>query len=214
MAGRPPLRFKRRDTSTQGNVNQLLGRNIRGEIAYRAARLIAEGGVTDLATAKRKAARQMAVTKAGFLPDDDEVDAALRAYQSIFQVDSQPQECRALRHIAVDAMRWLDRFSPWLIGSVMTGTANRYSPIEFEIVTDEAKRLEMFFVNLGMPFATKVRVAHSSALYRISVYEITFQEVQIVIATYPTHAARAGRLQSGNLKRACAQLTDVEALAA
>ena len=52
--------------------------NLRQHIAYLAARLMAEDGVADYATAKNKAARQAGLADLNLLPDNSEIDAALR----------------------------------------------------------------------------------------------------------------------------------------
>jgi hypothetical protein len=193
-------------------------RSVRCEIAYRAARLIAEDGLTDFAAAKQKAARQMGVSEKGVLPDNHEIEAALKTYQSLFQRDTQPQECRALREVALNVMGRLDRFSPWLVGSVLTGSANRFSQIELEIVAEDAKQLEMFFLNEGIPFETRVlrapRVRAGDGIDDISVYELSVMEISVVISFYPKHAIRAARRPRGSLTHERAQLNDVALLLA
>ena len=191
-------------------------RGLREEIAYRAARLIAEDGIIDFGAAKRKAARQLGITTPGLLPDNHELEAALRAQQAIFQSISQPAECAALRKVAVEVMRWLDRFSPWLVGAVLSGTANHFSPVELEIVAEDAKQLEMFFLNEGTRFETRIMLVEPvqpiAARKSISIFEISFREFPVVIAQYPSHAMRVAHYPRGSLKRARAQLADVEAL--
>lgn len=217
--------MKRRNRSPRkdhGDHAEAPRRNVRSEIAALAARLIAEDGITDFATAKQKAARQLGVTDQAALPDNVEVDAALKSHQALFQCDSQPLECRTLRQIAIEVMRGLDRFSPWLVGAVLTGSANRFSPIELEIVADDAKQLEMFFFNICTPFDTRIKRASqltrghttNDSANDISIYEISFKEIPILIAFYPNHAVRAAHHPSGSLKHARAQLADVEALLA
>ena len=191
-------------------------RGLREEIAYRAARLIAEDGMIDFGAAKRKAARQLGITTPGLLPDNHELEAALRAQQAIFQSMSQPAECAALRKIAVDVMRWLHRYSPWLVGAVLSGSANHFSPIELEIVADDAKQLEMFFINAGKQFETRTMIVdqmqENAPRHSISIYEISFQEFPVVIALYPHHTMRVAHHPRDCLKRARAQLAGVEAL--
>ena len=213
--------MKRRNRSSHGNHGgraEPPHRNVRREIAYLAARLIAEDGITDFAAAKQKAARQMGVTDQGLLPDNVEVEAALKSHQALFQTDSQPQQCLALRQIAIEVMRGLDRFSPWLVGAVLTGSANRFSPIELDIVAADAKQLEMFFFNIGTPFDMRIKRAsqarRADTSNDISIYEISFKEIPILIAFYPNHAVRAAHHPRGSQKHARAQLADVEALLA
>lgn len=210
--------LRRRRSDIDPTVEQPLPRGLRGEIAYLAARFIAEDGMCDFAAAKQKAARQLGVTMHGFIPDNHELDAALRSYQSIFQSNSQPVECHILRQIAADVMRWLDRFSPWLVGAVLSGSANRFSRIELEFVADDAKQLEMFFYNEGVHFETRISRANrkktNSTHDEISIYEISFNESPVRITFYPHHAMRAARKRRESLDHARAKLADVETLIA
>ena len=198
--------------------SQSMHRDLTGEIAYLAARLIAEDGMTNFGAAKQKAARQMGIAERGLLPDDHEIESALKSHRAIFQNDSQSQECHALRQAAVDVMRWLNRFSPWLVGGVLSGSANRFSRVELEIVTDDTKRLEMFLFNEGTAFETRIeRAIHMRPNHTrndIVIYEISFNEFPITIACYRDHALRSALRPRESLKHARAQLMDVEVLLA
>src|SRR5213083_103144 len=90
--------------------------DMRARIAAAAARLMAEDGIDDFALAKRKAARQLGAADTQSLPRNDEIEAELRAYRALYQADEHPQLINELRRIALDAMRALERFSPYQIG--------------------------------------------------------------------------------------------------
>ncbi len=66
----------------------------RSRIAHLAARIIAEDGVEDYATAKRKAARQAGVADTRQLPTNEEVEAALRTHHSLYGGDVHAQRVR------------------------------------------------------------------------------------------------------------------------
>ena len=121
--------------------------NLRRHIAYLAARLMAEDGVADYATAKNKAARQAGLADANLLPDNSEIEAALREYQGLYQKDEQPAHLRHLREIAVKVMREFETFRPALVGSVLSGTAGQYSDVNLQLFTDDPKALTMFLLN-------------------------------------------------------------------
>src|SRR5262252_510204 len=121
--------------------------NLRRHIAYLAARLMAEDGVADFATAKQKAARQAGLADANLLPDNSEIEDALREYQGLYQKDEQPAHLRRLREVAVKVMREFDEFRPALVGSVLSGTAGQFSDVNLQLFTDDAKVLTMFLVN-------------------------------------------------------------------
>ena len=76
--------------------------NLRLHIAYLAARMIAEDGVADYASAKQKAARQAGLSDANLLPDNSEIEAALREYQGLYQSEDQPAPTHAPRHDGAD----------------------------------------------------------------------------------------------------------------
>ena len=61
--------------------------NLRLHIAYLAARLMAEDGGLDYGSAKSKAARQAGLADTNLLPDNHEIEAALREYQGLYQKD-------------------------------------------------------------------------------------------------------------------------------
>jgi hypothetical protein len=129
--------------------------HLRRTIAGTAARLMAENGITDYATAKRKAARTLGASKDAALPTNDEVEAELRAWQAIFQEDEQPDRLYALRQTALAAMHLLDEFKPRLTGAVLDGTAGRYSPIHLHIFADSSKDVEIWLLAHGLSFETR-----------------------------------------------------------
>ena len=61
------------------------------EIAETAARLIVEEGL-EWGPAKRRAVRQLGLPQRTPLPDNDQVEAAVREYIELFCADTQPQE--------------------------------------------------------------------------------------------------------------------------
>lgn len=128
------------------------GRNFsRERIAQLAARLMAEDGIEDYALAKRKAARQAGVPELRQLPDNDEIDAALRLYRELYQKE-HPAQLRALRKIALEAMNDLARFDPHLTGSVLKGGAGKYADIQLQVFTDNAKTVEHYLLDCDVTF--------------------------------------------------------------
>lgn len=129
-------------------------RQMRELIAQTAARIIAEDGIQDYALAKRKAARQLGAADTHSLPSNSEVQQALRLHQELYQKDEQALRLRRLRTEALDAMHLLERFNPYLTGSVLTGTATRHSDINLQLFTDSAKEVELFLLNRNTPYET------------------------------------------------------------
>lgn len=128
--------------------------HLRRAIAGTAARLMAENGITDYATAKRKAARTLGAGKDAALPTNEEIETELRAWQTIFQEDEQDERVYTLRQTALTAMHLLDEFKPRLTGAVLDGTAGRYSPVHLQIVADSSKDVEIWLLAHGLSFKT------------------------------------------------------------
>ena len=123
----------------------------RERIAHLAARLMAEDGIEDYALAKRKAARQAGVPDARQMPDNEEVDAALKLYRELYQHE-HASSLRELRRLALDVMDELARFNPYLIGSVLRGSAGRYAGVHLQLFTDNAKSVEHYLLDRRIEF--------------------------------------------------------------
>ena len=119
----------------------------REQLAYLAARIMAQDGVQDFAVAKRKAARQAGMSDSTQLPDNREIEEALRTYQALYQSETQGEALLRLRRIALQAMELFARFNPYLIGPVLTGTAGEHSDIDLQLFTDSDKDVELFLLN-------------------------------------------------------------------
>jgi len=126
---------------------------IRSSIAAAAARIMAEDGIDDFALAKRKAARRLGVDEGQWLPANHEIEAELETYRAIYQADEHPERIRALREIALDAMRALERFNPYLTGAVLKGIAGRYAEIELQLFPDSTKEVEIYLLDRGIAYA-------------------------------------------------------------
>jgi hypothetical protein len=135
--------------------------NLRAEIAQLAARLIAVDGISDYRAAKRKAALQLGVKPDRFMPTNHEIEQAVSDYQRLFQGDRQPGELNALRRQAVEAMRFLDRFRPRLVGPVLAGTATRFSEIVLHVYCGAPEEIATFLEDRDIP------PAHTSRMVKI-----------------------------------------------
>lgn len=124
----------------------------RARIAGAAARLMAEDGISDYSTAKRKAVRLLGLPDNTQLPENAEVEAELRTYQRLFQDGEHEVRIAHLRRKAGELMAILERFNPYLTGSVLDGTAGRYAEIDIQLFTDSAKDVEIFLLNQGITY--------------------------------------------------------------
>jgi hypothetical protein len=116
------------------------------------ARLIAEHGLTDWNAAKRKACRQLGLPEREALPGNEEVEQALRDYNTLFRSDEQPARLQRQR---IDALRWMERLSQWnpvLTGAVAAGWATAHSEIRLELEAEDAKAVELSLINAGVVY--------------------------------------------------------------
>jgi hypothetical protein len=168
------------------------GRNDRrSRIAYLAARLMAEDGIEDFATAKRKAARQAGTPDTRELPTNDEVDAALKTYQSIYHREEHRSRLRELRERAVRAMRELAQFNPYLTGSVLNGNAGKYADINLQLFTDNEKAVELYLIDRGIAYkAAQNRLYAGEEMRTVPVYEVTDDSTVIELTVLTPHDLR------------------------
>jgi hypothetical protein len=130
---------------------------MRSHLAYLAARLMAEDGIQDFAQAKQKAARQAGVPDTHSLPDNREIEDALRTYRALYQQGEHQAVLTHLREQALHLMDLFEAFTPYLVGSVLTGTAGRYSDINLHLFCDSAKDVEIFLLNHNLAYETGLR---------------------------------------------------------
>lgn len=131
------------------NLHQL-----RQLIAQQAARMMAEDGISDFSYAKKKAGRQLGAIDNSVLPSNTEIEEELKLYNALFLSEEQPENLRDLRKNALFTMQLLERFNPYLTGSVLDGTAGLGSETHIHLFADSLKDLEMFLLNQDIPFET------------------------------------------------------------
>lgn len=123
-------------------------------ITQESARIMAEEGVKDFLVAKRKAANRLGVSNKALLPGNAEIEQALVEYQRLFKGEEQATQSRLLRESALEAMVFLARFRPRLVGAVLTGTASLHTGINLHLFADTAEDVMLFLMEHAVPFET------------------------------------------------------------
>ena len=128
---------------------------------------MAEDGIDDFALAKRKAARQLGAPETEALPAQrrGRSRAATPIARST-RPTSIPSCIAELRRIALDAMRAFERFSPYLTGPVLKGTAGPYAEIELQLFPESPKDVEIFLLDRRHPLLDARRRGASRATGR------------------------------------------------
>ncbi|HEX7370484.1 MAG TPA: hypothetical protein VF284_09440 [Rhodanobacteraceae bacterium] len=175
----------------EGRAHQL-----RRRVALEAARLISEHGIRDYQLAKRKAARHVGVSEEGYLPRNREIEEALREHQRLFRADEQSRALNTRREIARDAMRFLDRFEPRLVGAVLDGTADTHSPVSLHAFEDAPEHVATFLHDHGIAFETRARVVRldreRSAEFPVFLFDA--DGVAVDVTVFPRDALRQAPL--------------------
>jgi len=124
--------------------------NLRRALAQEAARIMAQHGIHDFLTAKRKAAQALGVTDASALPRNTEIEEALAEYQRLFDPGGHQQTLQEQRRAALHAMHWLSQFEPRLVGPVLTGTATAHADIQLHLFADRSENVMLQLMNQGI----------------------------------------------------------------
>jgi len=181
----------------------------RTRIAQTAARLIAEHGLSDWSLAKRKACRELGLPGDEALPGNEEIEQALRDYNSLFAAATQPASLRAQR---LDALRWMERLACWdpvLTGAVAAGWATEHSEVRLELEAEDAKAVELALINDGISYThAPTQAADAAPQLRI---ESPAATVRLVILSPQQRRNRPRRDRSGSTEDRL-NLRDLKAL--
>jgi hypothetical protein len=160
--------------------------HLRNHIASAAARIMAEDGIADYVTAKKKAARQLGVPDTEALPNNAEVETELRIYQSLYQNEELNDRVSELRQKAYQLMQMLPQFHPYLTGSVLDGTAGRFAEIDILLFADSAKEVEIFLLNRKLDY-NHVTPRHERAE---AVLQVAVDDAIANLVIYPVYDER------------------------
>src|ERR1700761_6832796 len=124
--------------------------NLRRARAQEAARIMAEHGIHDFLTAKRKAAQKLGVMDSASLPRNIEIEEALAEYQRLFDAGGHEQTLQEQRRAALHAMHWLSQFKPRLVGAVLSGTATAHADIQLHLFADRSETVMLQLIDRGI----------------------------------------------------------------
>jgi hypothetical protein len=165
--------------------------HLRTHIAQAAAKLIIEGGIQDYALAKRKAAHRLQATDAGQLPGNNEIEQEINAYQRLFRSSHHLLRLKELRWTAIRAMRFLTQFSPYLVGPVLRGSADKYSHVNLHLFAEPSEEVALFLFESGIPHESgerRLRVSTES-FKMYPTYTFVADDVPVELVVFP-HRAR------------------------
>jgi len=165
---------------------------VRERIAKEAARMMCEAGIRDFQLAKRKAVQRLRVSDQRLMPSNEQVESAVSEYQRLFRADRQPRHLAELRRTAIDAMRFLARFKPRLVGAVLSGTADEHSDVCLHLFADTAEEVRLFLLDNGIPHEHGERVMRlaSNETERLPTYRFMADDVPVELVVFAARARR------------------------
>ena len=169
---------------------------LRRHIATDAARIMAEEGVRDFQTAKRKAAARLGLPETRNLPGNDEVDSALQQHLRLFHGGRVAQSLRRLRELAAEAMRFLSRFEPRLVGPVLSGSVTGAAEIEIHLTADTPEEIGVWLQEHGIPYELTDRRLRfgGDRQEAFPAYRFTADDVPIELCVFDRRAVREAPL--------------------
>ncbi|HKK05041.1 MAG TPA: hypothetical protein VKA50_04260 [Gammaproteobacteria bacterium] len=169
---------------------------MRQSLAMEAARILAASGKRDYYAAKRKAAAHLGAHDTRNMPSNAEIEQALIEYQRIFHADTQPDQLRRLREVALEALDFFAEFSPRLVGPVLNGTADANTPVTLHLFSDTPEAVGLFLMHNRIPYeegVNRLRFGSENAAVFPS-YRFVAGEHRVEVIVFPFDGQRQAPL--------------------
>ncbi len=165
---------------------------IRSQLTQTTARIMVEGGLRDFRLAKRKATLQLGLGTKVPMPSNQEIEQAVLDYQNLFHNRHHQDTLRRLRETALHAMRFLDRFHPRLVGSVLTGTAAEHHAISINMFADPIEDIGLFLKSRDIPCESiQKRLRFDATSFSdVSAFRFVAEDAVIELIALPLSARR------------------------
>lgn len=113
---------------------------------------MADEGIRDFHAAKRRACDRLGLDHDHrHWPANHEIEAALQDHLQLFHAQTLPARRQRLRRLAIEAMGFLERYQPRLVGAVLSGTVTDNTAIELLLTADTAEEIGNFLDEHGIP---------------------------------------------------------------
>lgn len=183
----------------------------RSHLAWEAARLMAEQSIDDPYQALNKATARLGHADKRYLPEPEEIDAALLEYNRLFRPESQNIELGKHRTLALEAMEFLAEFDPRLTGAALDGTAGRHSSVTLHVFADAPEEVMRKLLDAHVPYReTSCRCRLRGERVEMPALSFYVDETPMELCIFPDTAA--GRAASANTTEATASMRELRAL--
>lgn len=146
---------------------------LRQQVAAEAARILATEGQRNYGQAKRKAANRLGMSGRSGMPSNSEIAEQLKQYQTLYGGDEHAESLSRLRRAALEAMAFLSRFRPKLVGPVLEGTADRHSRITLHLFCETPEEVVSFLMDRNIRFEQEMR--------RIRWHDESYRDLELVV---------------------------------
>lgn len=127
--------------------------NNRQLVANEAARLLYEEGYRDYQVAKIKAAQRLGCSSdKAHQPSNIEIHQAILDRRESLASEKETLHLQELRKVALEAMEFLQPYSPMLVGAVIDGTAGLHTPVVIHLFSPTAEEVMFFLEDNKLPF--------------------------------------------------------------
>jgi len=171
---------------------------VRREMAAVAAALVADSGL-DYGAAKRRAARHLGLadsTPKGAMPDNDEIDEALREHLDLFDATGHEERRESIQLAAIELMEQLAQWSPLITGAAWKGLVTEHAVLHLQIADGHAKEVAIDLINRGLDFDA-TETTGSGGRGRIEVLVGHWRDWPVMIAMHPIHDLRGAARDDG-----------------
>lgn len=112
-----------------------------------------EGGIRDVAQARRKAASRFGRVDRHVLPSDEEIGLARQRRCQLYGGSGQAERLRRMRRLAREAMTVFKEFKPMLVGDVLEGSLHANSAIVLQLFAEFPEQVIYRLHAARIPFA-------------------------------------------------------------
>lgn len=147
---------------------------LRLQLAYEAARILADRSGEEFERARRKAAERAGVGDRRLWPSNEEIQDALRVQQRLFRGERQVVELARLREQALLGMRNFARFMPRLVGAVLDGSADGPQPVRLLLFAERTEDVVFALLDRNIPWQQKEQTLRFGGGLRCACPLLTF----------------------------------------
>ena len=163
-----------------------------------AARLVAESGL-DYRTARTKAAKSVVGNRTiprGVIPDDEELEAALREHLELFD-PGHLERLERRRRVALEWMGMLEAYRPLASGAVWRGIAAEHAPVHLQLFHDNPKDVEMDLLNRGVRFEVLMLPGFQDRDSEVEALSFIWRGEPVLIALHDSRDLRGALKRDG-----------------